>query len=40
MTPIPYTGEREELDVEITEEEINSMKDSNGTIGFMNLIQW
>ena len=32
MEPIPYTGEREEFDVRITEEEINSMKDSNGTI--------
>ena len=32
MTPIPYTGEREEFDVDITEEGINSMKDSNGTI--------
>ena len=32
MEPIPYTGEREEFDVDITEEEINSMKDSNGTI--------
>ena len=30
--PIPYTGEREEFDVDITEEGINSMKDSNGTI--------
>ena len=32
MTPIPYTGEREEFDVAATEEEINNMKDSNGTI--------
>ena len=32
MTSIPFTGEREEFDVDITEEEINSMKDSNGTI--------
>ena len=36
MEPIPYTGEREEFDVDITEEEINSMKDSNGTIRFMH----
>ena len=32
MTPIPFTGEREEFDVAATEEEINNMKDSNGTI--------
>ena len=32
IKPILYTGEREEFDVDITEEEINSMKDSNGTI--------
>ena len=28
MTPIPFTGEREEFDVNITQEEINTMKDS------------
>ena len=32
MTPIEYTGEREELNVNITDEEINNMKDSNGTM--------
>ena len=32
MTPIPFTGDREEFDVAATEEEINNMKDSNGTI--------
>ena len=32
MEPILYTGETEEFDVDITEEEINSMKDSNGPI--------
>ena len=37
MTPIPFTGERErerdEFDVDITEEEMNNnMKDINGTI--------
>ena len=36
MEPIPYKGEREEFDVDIIEEEINSMKDLNGTIRFMN----
>ena len=40
MTPIPFTGEREEFDVAATEEEINSMKDSNGTIRFMNVMRW
>jgi len=40
MEPIPYTGEREEFDVRISEEEINSMKDSNGTIRFMNVMRW
>ena len=40
MEPIPYTGEREEFDVDITEEGINSMKDSNGTIQFMNVMRW
>ena len=39
MTPIPYTG-REEFDVDITEEGTKSMKDSNGTIRFMNVMQW
>ena len=28
MTPIPFAGEREEFDVNITQEEINTMKDS------------
>ena len=32
MTPIKYTGGRGEFDVNITDEEINNMKDSNGTI--------
>ena len=41
MAPIPFTGEREEFDVDITEEEINSMKDSNGTIRFiMDVMRW
>ena len=41
MAPIPFTGEREEFDVDITEEEINSMKDSNGTIQFiMDVMRW
>ena len=40
MTPIPFTGEREEFDVDITEEEINNMNDSNGTIRFMNVMRW
>ena len=41
MTPIPFTGEREEFDVDITEEEeINNMKDLNGTIRFMNVMRW
>ena len=39
MWHIPYTG-REEFDVAATEEEINSMKDSNGTIRFMNVMRW
>ena len=39
MTPIPFIGEREELDLDIIDdEEINSMKDSNGTIRFMNVM--
>ena len=38
MTPIPFIGEREELDLDIIDEEINSMKDSNGTIRFMNIM--
>ena len=40
MTPIPFTGDREEFDVAATEEEINNMKDSNGTIRFMNVMRW
>ena len=40
MEPIPYTGEREEFNVDITEEEINSMEDSNGTIRFKDVMQW
>ena len=40
MTPIPFTGEREEFDVNITEGEMNNMKDSNGTIRFMNVMRW
>ena len=32
MTPTPFTGGREEFDVAITEEEINNIEDSNGTI--------
>jgi hypothetical protein len=32
MTPIEYTGEREELNVNITDEEINNMKDNNSTM--------
>ena len=39
MTPIPFIGEREELDLDIIDdEEINSMKDSNGMIQFMNIM--
>ena len=40
MTPIPFKGDREEFDVAATEEEINSMKDSIGTIQFMNVMRW
>ena len=40
MPPIPFTGEREELYVDITDEEINSIKDSNGMIKFMNVMRW
>jgi hypothetical protein len=40
MTPITFTGEREEFDVNITEGEMNNMKDSNGTIRFMNVMRW
>ena len=40
MEPIPYTGEREEFDVRISEEEINSMKDANGTLRFMDVMRW
>ena len=41
MTPIPFIGEREELDLDIIDdEEINSMKDSNGMIQFMNVMRW
>ena len=41
MTPIKYTGEREEFDVDIIVEDINNMKDdNNGTICFMNIMQW
>ena len=40
MTPIPFTGEKEEFNVDITDEEINSMKDSYGTIQFMDIMQW
>jgi hypothetical protein len=40
MTPIPYTAGRGKFDVDITEEGINSMKDSNGTIRFMNVMRW
>jgi hypothetical protein len=32
MTSIKYTGGREELDVNATEENIDNMKDSNGKI--------
>ena len=32
MTPIKYTGGRGEFDVNITDEEINNLKYSNGTI--------
>ena len=43
MTPIKYqiysTGEKEEeFDVNITEEEIHQIKDSNGMIRFMNVM--
>ena len=31
-TPIEFIKEREEFDVNITEEKINKMKDNNGTI--------
>ena len=40
MTHIPFTGEKEELDVNITQEEINTMKDSNESIRFMNVMRW
>ena len=40
MMPIPFIGEREEFDtVNITDEEINNTKDSNGTIQFMNVMR-
>ena len=40
MAHIPFTGEKEELDVNITQEEINTMKDSNESIRFMNVMRW
>lgn len=42
-TPIGYTGEKEEFNGNITEKEINKMKDNNGTIQFMNVmlyVEW
>ena len=39
MTPIKNTGEKEEFNGNITEKEINKMKDNNGTIQFMNVMQ-
>ena len=40
ITLIEYRREREEFDVNITNKELNNTKDSNGTIQFMNVMQW
>ena len=40
MTPIPFIGEKEEFNMDITDEEINSMKDSNWTIWFMDVYSY
>ena len=40
MTSIKYTGGREELDVNATEENIDNMKDSNGKIWFIKVMRW
>ena len=40
MTLIEYRREREEFDVNTTEEVIDKMIDNNGTIRFMNVMRW
>ena len=40
MTLIEYRREREEFDVNTTEEVIDIMIDNNGTIRFMNVMRW
>ena len=40
MTLIEYRREREEFDVNTTEEMFDKMIDNNGTVRFMNVMRW
>ena len=40
VDPIEFTGENEEFDVNITDEEIKSLKDDSGTIRFEKVLEW
>ena len=40
VAPIPYTGESEEFGVDITKEELASLKDKNGDIRFYKVMEW
>ena len=40
ILPIPFEGDQEEFDVDITPEELDQLKDDQGVIRFENVMEW
>ena len=40
IEPLPYEGDQEEFDVNITDAELEQLKDSNGVLRFEKVVEW